>query len=616
MRPAATSTFSRDSVRLPLVDLPTFSGAALGLIDLLPTTETNYSIAYDLLVDRYNNPKLLIQQHTRELFELKAVAFEAAVCLKILEQPVDAWDAILVHLMANKLDSATRREWESAASGAKPPTYEQLEKFNTALGWIVGGKVARVNTGNDVNWFLNERTVNLSIRELTEEEILCEELFVNTTRRSEDGRFVLRLPTKTNIEQLGESRSLALDRLLKLEKRFEKNIKLRTDYTLFMKDYLTSGHMEKIEEDDIDNDKPMFYLPHHAVLKPESKTTKLRTVFNASASTSTGLSLNDVLLSGPTIQQELFSILLRFRSHRYALTGDVKQMFRQMLIHVDDRQLLLILWRFSQEEAVNTYRLNTVTYGTCSAPFAATRCLQQLAIENEERYPEASNVIKTDFYMDDVLTGHDDPERLIQTKNEMSTILKSAGFELHKWKANDPSIVPDDGSTSIVKILGMLWDTRADMFGFRADINMSARTTKRNVLSEVQKIFDPLGILSPIVLHGKLTMQDIWSVKLEWDQELPEQIKNQWKWFCKQVEEINRISIPRYVHSKGCLVELHGFADAAKRAYGAVIYVRTANEEGINVRLLCSKSRIAPSSKKTNTEDTTIPWSYERQLCW
>ncbi|XP_055528110.1 uncharacterized protein LOC129720646 [Wyeomyia smithii] len=278
-----------------------------------------------------------------------------------------------------------------------------------------------------------------------------------------------------------------------------------------------------------------------------------------------------------------------------------------MLIHVDDRQLLLILWRFSQEEAVNTYRLNTVTYGTCSAPFAATRCLQQLAIENEERYPEASNVIKTDFYMDDVLTGHDDPERLIQTKNEMSTILKSAGFELHKWKANDPSIVPDDGSTSIVKILGMFWDTRADMFGFRADINMSARTTKRNVLSEVQKIFDPLGIISPIVLHGKLTMQDIWSVKLEWDQELPEQIKNQWKWFCKQVEEINKISIPRYVHSKGCLVELHGFADAAKRAYGAVIYVRTANEEGINIRLLCSKSRIAPSSKKTNTEDTTIP---------
>ncbi|XP_055522542.1 uncharacterized protein LOC129716729 [Wyeomyia smithii] len=179
-RPAATSTFSRDSVRLPTVDLPTLSGtgenwlelidkfnslihrrnslptiqkfeylklslkgAALGLIDSLPTTETNYSIAYDLLVDRYNNPKLLIQQHTRELFELKAVAFEAAVllrelfdsarkhlrCLKILEQPVVAWDAILVHLMANKLNSATRREWESAASGAKTPTYEQLEKF-------------------------------------------------------------------------------------------------------------------------------------------------------------------------------------------------------------------------------------------------------------------------------------------------------------------------------------------------------------------------------------------------------------------------------------------------------------------------------------------------------
>lgn len=463
-----------------------------------------------------------------------------------------------------------------------------------------------MDLGESLNHFMHEKTVNLTVKEWSEEETICEQLFVDTTRRNEDGRFVVRLPTKVCVEQLGESKTLALDKLLRLEKRFEKNSQLRTDYNNFMEDYLASGHMEKVEEN-LSSDNPVFYFPHHPVLRPDNITTKLRTVFNGSAHTSTGLSLNDVLMSGPTIQQDLFNILLRFRCHRYAMTADIKKMFRQILIHDSDRQLQLILWRFSPEEAVVTYRLNTVTYGTCSAPFAAARCLRQLSLEYEDQYPHTSQVIIMDFYMDDVLTGDDELEKLIRTKEELSTVLQSAGFELHKWKANDPSIVPEDESTSAVKILGMQWETRNDMFGFKVDVNVNAKITKRNVLSEVQKIFDPLGVISPIVLHGKLIMQEIWSAKLDWDQKLPEKIEKEWIWFCKQVDAIQHVSFPRHVPSKGTLVELHGFSDAAKRAYGAVIYVRTVCAEGVYVSLLCSKSRIAPCSEKANKEDITIP---------
>lgn len=173
-------TASKDTVRLPSIDLPSFSGAgdnwmewfdkfnaiihrrstlatiqkfeylklslsgaALGLIDSLPTTEDNYSIAYELLEKRYNNPKLLVQKHTRELFDLKTVEVESAAglrnlfdsarkhlrCLENLKQPVESWDAMLIHLMTNKLDPVTRREWESVASGTVPPLYQQLETF-------------------------------------------------------------------------------------------------------------------------------------------------------------------------------------------------------------------------------------------------------------------------------------------------------------------------------------------------------------------------------------------------------------------------------------------------------------------------------------------------------
>lgn len=385
---------------------------------------------------------------------------------------------------------------------------EQLPLIqNTVLGWIVGGNVARLNYGGNLNRFMNENTVNLSVREWTDEEITCEQLFVDSTRRNNEGRFVLKLPTKLCVKQLGESKSTALDRMLKLEKRFEKDSKLRGDYCLFMEEYLASGHMEKVEEGTLRTDDPVFYFPHHPVLKPDSCTTKLRTVFNGSASTSTGISLNDVLMSGPTIQPELFNILLRFRCHRYAMTADIKQMFRQILIHDEDRQLQLILWRFSPEESIATYRLNTVTYGTCSAPFAATRCLRQLAIEYENRYPHTCQVIIMDFYMDDVLTGDDEPEKLIETKEELGEILQSAGFELHKWKSNEPSIVGEAVDSSSTKILGMQWDTRSDLFGFSVDVNVNAKITKRSILSEVQKIFDPLGVISPIILHGKLIMQ-------------------------------------------------------------------------------------------------------------
>lgn len=135
---------------------------------------------------------------------------------------------------------------------------------------------------------------------MTEEESACEQLFVETTTRNPEGRFVVRLPRKHNINQLGDSKGLALDRLLKLEKRFEANPSLRQEYTSIMADYMKLGHMSKVKEDvlaTLIESGPVYYNPHHPILKPESSTTKLRVVFNASSASSSGLSLNDVLMT-------------------------------------------------------------------------------------------------------------------------------------------------------------------------------------------------------------------------------------------------------------------------------------------------------------------------------
>lgn len=186
--------------------------------------------------------------------------------------------------------------------------------------------------------------------------------------------------------------------------------------------------------------------------------------------------------------------------------------------------------------------------------------------------------------MDDALTGHDEQERLMLIKQQLINILSTAGFELHKWTSNIAEAQDEEQETDNTKILGLRWNPRTDMFSFSNELDNVITATKRNVLSEVQKVFDPLGTLSPIIVHGKILMQDIWSEKLDWDEPLPASLAKQWTWFFTQISDLSQISFPRHVKTKGHVVELHGFSDAAKRAYGAVVFIRTVDEQGVQFK--------------------------------
>jgi hypothetical protein len=134
----------------------------------------------------------------------------------------------------------------------------------------------------------------------------------------------------------------------------------------------------------------VYYLSHHGMVKESSDTTKLRVVFDGSASSTTGVSLNNTLHTGPKLQ-DLVSILLRFRSHQYVLTGDIEKMYRQILVRPADRKYQHILWSNSKGD-VETYRLNTVTFGLSAAPYLALRCLKQLADDEGHRFPRTSSI--------------------------------------------------------------------------------------------------------------------------------------------------------------------------------------------------------------------------------
>lgn len=132
-----------------------------------------------------------------------------------------------------------------------------------------------------------------------------------------------------------------------------------------MQEYIDLGHMSMVQNDFIDG----YYLPHHAVIKSSSSTTKVRVVFDASAKSRSGKSLNDILMTGPTIQDKIFEHLIRFRSHLFEITADIEKMYRQVLIHEDDRKFQPILWRVNDK--ICTFELNRVTFGVSSAPFLA-----------------------------------------------------------------------------------------------------------------------------------------------------------------------------------------------------------------------------------------------------
>lgn len=178
-----------------------------------------------------------------------------------------------------------------------------------------------------------------------------------------------------------------------------------------MEEYEILNHMNKANAENIH-----FFLLHHAVMKESRETTKLRVVFDGSCNLNNGFSINETQCTGPTIQNDIFTIIARFRTHNYVLTDDIEKMYRCVWVHPQDRKYQGILWRKKSINEISSYQLNTITYGTTAAPFLAIQCLFQLAEENTIEYPTEADIIKNNFYVDDMMTGSESIEELKMTK--------------------------------------------------------------------------------------------------------------------------------------------------------------------------------------------------------
>ena len=498
---------------------------------------------------------------------------------------------------------------------------KRLHLRESKFGWVVIGSINSSETPSNTLQVFHVGGQHLDLEQFwqlenvpqhynkTSEERLCETHFTQTTRRDENGRFIVKLPFKVNSSKLGDSFSNAEKRFLSLEKKLDKDKSLKARYSAFINEFLELGHMEEVPRNEIEiSPEKSFYLPHHCVLKDSSTTTKLRVVFDASVKTSTGTSLNELLMVGPKIQNDLFAILLRFRFYPIVFSADIAKMYRQVLLDKEDKDFHRILWRENSDEPIKHLRMTRVTYGLVPSSYHAIRALFVLAEDVGDSV--ICEIIKNDMYVDDLLSGCFSLNEAFKIQKDLIAALKTGGFDLRKWTSNKQELIKNldknyresvddtvfESSDYIVKTLGASWSPKKDAFDFKVKIANKIPVTKRTILSEITTLFDPLGWFSPVTITLKVFMQSLWKLDVTWDTTLPSEIVQNYQTIRSSLKFLENFSIDRQVTQENFTDDFtfHVFCDASEKAYAACIYLRTVTEKGIKVKLLVGKTRVAP----------------------
>ncbi|KAK7880577.1 hypothetical protein WMY93_032789, partial [Mugilogobius chulae] len=340
---------------------------------------------------------------------------------------------------------------------------------------------------------------------------------------------------------LPDNKHMATVRLENLKGKLTKDPKYKEQYVKFMSEVIEKGDAEEALSEAKEGEK--WFIPHHGIYHPQ-KPDKLRVVFDASAKYK-GSSLNDHLLSGPDLLNNLNGVLFRFRRHQVALLCDIEKMFHQFHVYEGDRDYLRFLWW--KNGNLNTepqeFRMKVHLFGATSSPGCANYGLKHLAKENEALFPLASEFIMKDFYVDDGVTSTATIKEAIQLATEAQTLCASGGLRLHKFVSNNQtvleSIPPSERATpmkdcdlafndsKLERALGIHWHIDSDTFRFRFRPN-DQPATRRGILSTVASLYDPLGFVSPFILTGKRVLQETCKQGTGWDDPLPTELRPVW----------------------------------------------------------------------------------------
>ena len=506
--------------------------------------------------------------------------------------------------------------------GALPPHEHQRRqvKVGSTTSECIEEKILMTNqeidqaTKSQLKDIYDSLTDNTEIAEATEEnECLIEETLQNIEECPKTGRLIVHPPWKQELtHKLTHNFGLAKSILKSNRKRLSSEKILQYDQVI--KEQLELGVIEQIDLKREKTDEEISFLPHSAVFREESESTKCRVVYLANLKdNSDGMSHNQVSRPGVNLNHKIQTALLLQRFDKFLVTFDIKKAFLQLMLPDEDTKKLRFLWFQDVAKdnfALTGYKITRVPFGMRYSPFLLMIALYYLLVQCNDNSGEKEREVKKAIYdlayVDNLGYSNDNPKELTHAIDIAEQALNPHGFHFQQFASNAREVNEKMGSADLedveseVKLLGIIWNTNSDQIKTRKMSLDEKADTCRKILKSINSNFDPMGINLPALNRAKRFMHiALNDTTLTWDTKLATNRLREWKNICMQLNNAPELTIPRTVGGREQEYSLIVFCDASKDFIGCVMYLRPTDSQSMNFVLARNKILSAKTATKS-----------------
>ncbi len=516
------------------------------------------------------------------------------------------WDVVEDEIVRGPGPTAAKSRIGYLLSGPTTGPTPVITSLNATVLKVI---VSNEHESKALERFWNLESIGILPNEITIQEDKFVQEYQDSSIRLENGRYCAKLPWKPNHDPLPTNEAVARGRTRSTVRRLAKNPEMLKTYDELINEQLQRGFIERVANPETTNGY-CHYIPHHAVLK-DSPTTPIRIVYDCSCRPNANQpSLNSCLSIGPDILNDMTAILVRFRCYRYALTADIEKAFLNISLDEEDRDATRFFWLSdptNPESSFDVFRFKSILFGASCSPFILNATIKKHLDNHNDPITQR---MKAYIYVDNLASGTDNEDEATIYFKHTRSVMSSANFNLREWNSNSSklrALANDENAqdeNTETKLLGLRWNSNNDTLKLQEKRplttdpkEMPVSLTKRDVLRVSSKIYDPLGLITPVTIRAKIFLQELWELKYAWDEPLPEPLIAKWFELSADLETATQTEVQRryfpLTPSWPSNAVMHIFVDASTKAYGTVAYVTS------DCSMVMSKSRVAPLKKLT-----------------
>lgn len=512
----------------------------------------------------------------------------------------------------------------------------------TRLGWVVHGceKFGKLNEQSNFMCVVDKLSPDVELHNLingyfnlesfgvrassdlieSKDNIRAKEIWKNTLVKKGTG-YEIGLLWKADKINLPDNKDAAMRRFLCFEKQMVKDKNFGEACYAKFKELIDKGYFKKLTAEEEKIRSPCtWYLPVFAVKNP-NKPKKIRLVYDF-AFEFNGTSLNSQLLKGPDMLKPLLEVVWKSRQGKIVVTTDADDQYHRVKLRQEDQDAQRVFFRFDPEKPLSVYKGCVELFGSICASNSVQFVKDENAKQFMNEYPRAVECITDHHYADDALDSFNSEEEAVEVAKQVTMIQNEAGFKLKNWISNSKWVMEQlNGAQNrekqeslsiqlahdeVEKILGLFWIVSEDMYTFKLNfarvnpeiIQLRKIPTKRELTRTHMSVYDPLGMLSPVMINMKILLQDVWRAKIDWDELITEQLFKKWCFCIEEIKKAECIKVPRCYfteYNENVVIQLHTFCDAGESGFACVSYFRFEEPDGgVKVSFIQSKCKVAP----------------------